>query len=76
MRSQTKATENPRLPKKAEFKTVKYGIKKRRSSRTYACKECGKRKQDLKELNKHYKRKHKPVMCGMQFSFLSQLEYH
>ena len=29
-------------PKKAEFKTVKYDIKKRRSSRTYACKECGK----------------------------------
>ena len=25
--------------KKAKFKTVKYGIKKRRSSRTYACKE-------------------------------------
>ena len=30
--SQTKATENPRSPKKAEFKTVKYRIKKRRSS--------------------------------------------
>ena len=43
-RSQMKVTENPRSPKKAEFKTVKYGIKKRRSSQTYACKECGKRK--------------------------------
>ena len=31
-RSQMKATENPRSPKKAEFKTVKYRIKKRRSS--------------------------------------------
>ena len=31
-RSPTKVTKNPRSPKKAEFKTVKYGIKKRRSS--------------------------------------------
>ena len=58
---------------------MKYGIKKRRSSRTYACKECGKRKCDHKELNKHYKRKHKPVMCGIcnqLFSLPSTLDKH
>ena len=60
-RSQTK--ENEKSTKKAEFKTVKYGIKKQLSSSTYACKECGKCKRDLKELNKHYKCRHKPVMC-------------
>ena len=77
--SQTKVTENSRSQKKAEFKTVKYGIKKRRSSQTYACKECGKHKRDLKELNKHYKRKHKPVMCGIcnqLFSLPSTLDKH
>ena len=65
--------------KKAEFKTVKYGLKKRRSSRTYACKECGKRKRDMKELNKHYKHHHKPVMCGIcnqLFSLPSTLDKH
>ena len=79
MHSQAKSEENTRSSKKAEFKTVKYGIKKRRSSRTYACKECGKWKRDLKELNKHYKRKHKPVMCGIcnqLFSLPSTLDKH
>ena len=77
--SQVKLEENTRSSKKAEFKMVKYGIKKRRSSQTYACKECGKRKRDLKELNKHYKRKHKPVMCGIcnqLFSLPSMLDKH
>ena len=104
--TQSQTKDNLKSPKRAEFKTVKYGIKKRWSSRTYVCKECGKHKHDLKELNKHYKCKHKLVMCGicnqlfslpstldkhmyvhlnksfmsetcgMQFSFLSQLEYH
>ena len=77
--SQAKSEENTRSTKKAEFKTVKYGIKKRRSSRTYACKECGKWKRDLKELNKHYKRNHKPVMCGIcnqLFSLPSTLDKH
>ena len=58
---------------------MKYGIKKRRSSRTYACRECSKRKRDLKELNKHYKRNHKPVMCGIcnqLFSLPSTLDKH
>ena len=32
MRSQAKSEESTRSAKKAEFKTVKYGIKKRRSS--------------------------------------------
>ena len=76
-RSQTK--ENEKSTKKAEFKTVKYGIKKRRSSRTYTCKECGKCKCDLKELNKHYKHRHKPVMCGIcnqLFSLPSTLDKH
>ena len=74
MHSQTKT-----IPKKAEFKTVKYEIKKRRLSRTYACKECSKCKRDLKELNKHYKRRHKPVMCGIcnqLFSLPSILDKH
>ena len=78
-RSQAKLGENSRSPKKAEFEMVKYGIKKRRSSRTYVCKECGKCKRDLKELNKHYKRKHKPVMCGIcnqLFSLPSTLDKH
>ena len=77
--SQAKLEENTRSTKKAEFKMVKYGIKKRRSSQTYACKECGKWKRDLKELNKHYKRKHKPVMCGIcnqLFSLPSTLDKH
>ena len=77
--SQAKLEESTKSAKKAEFKMVKYGIKKRRSSRTYACKECGKQKRDLKELNKHYKRKHKPVMCGIcnqLFSLPSTLDKH
>ena len=79
MHSQAKLEENTRTSKKAEFKTVKYGIKKRRSSRTYASKEYAKHKRDLKELNKHYKRKHKPVMCGIcnqLFSLPSTLDKH
>ena len=78
-RSQAKSEENTRSTKKAKFKTIKYEIKKRRSSRTYACKECGKWKRDLKELNKHYKRKHKPVICGIcnqLFSLPSTLDKH
>ena len=78
-RSQVKSRENQRPFKKAEFKTVKYRIKKRKSSQTYACKECRKCKRDLKELNKHHKRKHKPVMCGIcnqMFSLPSTLDKH
>ena len=76
--SQAKLEESTRSAIKAEFKTVKYGIKKR-SSQTYACKECGKWKRDLKELSKHYKRKHKPVMCSIcnqLFSLPSTLDKH
>ena len=79
MCSQAKSEESTKSAKKVEFKTVKYGIKKRRSSRTYACRECGKRKRDLKELNKDNKRKHKPVMCGIcnqLFSLPSTLDKH
>ena len=71
--------EDSRTPQKAEYKTVKYGIKKRRSSRIYACKECSKRKRDLKELNKQYKMKQKLVMCGIcnqLFSLPSMLDKH
>ena len=77
--TQSQTSDNMKSPKRAEFTMVKYGLKKQRSSRIYACQECGKHKRNMKELNKHYKRRHKPVMCGIYnqlFSLPSTLDKH
>ena len=46
--------------------TLKYGIKwKRGNGRTYKCTQCNEQKSSTHELNKHYRLKHKPQMCGI-----------
>ena len=41
-----------------------YGEKKS-TGHTYKCVRCNKRKSSTQELNKHYRLKHKPLMCGI-----------
>ena len=45
---------------------VKHGIHRKKSTGcTYKCTRCNKRKSSTHELNKHYRLKHKPMMCGI-----------
>ena len=53
-------------PTKGNLVIVKHGIKRKRGSgHSYKYTQCNKRKSSTQELNKHYRLKHKPLMCGM-----------
>ena len=53
-------------PAKGNLVIVKHGIQRKKSTgRTYKCARCNKRKSSTQELNKHYRLKHKPLMCGI-----------
>ena len=56
----------PTSPAKGNLVIVKHGIRRKKSTgHTYKCAQCNKRKSSTQELNKHYRLKHKPVMCGI-----------
>ena len=56
----------PTSPAKGSLVIVKHGIKRKKSKgRTYKCTRCDKHKKSTQELNKHYRLKHKPLMCGI-----------
>ena len=56
----------PTSPAKGNLVIVKHGIRRKKSTgRTYKCAQCNKRKSSTQELNKHYRLKHKPLMCGI-----------
>ena len=56
----------PTSPAKGNLVIVKHGIRRKKSTgRTYKCARCNKRKSSTQELNKHYRLKHKPLMCGI-----------
>ena len=51
-------------PAKGSLVIIKHGIRRKKSMRhTYKCARCNKRKSSTQELNKHYRLKHKPLMC-------------
>ena len=53
-------------PAKGNLVIIKHGIRRKKSmGRTYKCARCNKRKSSTWELNKHYRLKHKPLMCGI-----------
>ena len=53
-------------PAKGNLDIVKHGIwRKKSTGRTYKCARCNKCKSSTQELNKHYRLKHKPLMCGI-----------
>ena len=53
-------------PAKGSLVIVKHGIQRKKSmGRTYKCARCNKRKSSTQELNKHYRLKHKLLMCGI-----------
>ena len=56
----------PTSPAKGNLVIVKHGIwRKKSTGRTYKCAQCNKHKSSTQELNKHYRLKHKPVMCSI-----------
>ena len=56
----------PTSPAKGSLVIVKHGIKRKKNKgRTYKCTQCDKRKKSTQELNKHYRLKHKALMCGI-----------
>ena len=56
----------PTSPAKGNLVIVKHGIQRKKSTgHTYKCARCNKRKSSTRELNKHYRLKHKPLMCGI-----------
>ena len=56
----------PTSPAKGNLVIIKHGIQRKKSTgRTYKCARCNKRKSSTQELNKHYRLKHKPLMCGI-----------
>ena len=56
----------PTSPAKGNLVIVKHGIwRKKSTGRTYKCARCNKRKSSTQELNKHYRLKHKPLICGI-----------
>ena len=56
----------PNSPTKGNLVIVKHGLKiERESHRSYKCTQYNKRKSSTQELNKHYRLKHKPLMCGI-----------
>ena len=53
-------------PAKGNLVIMKHGIRRKKSmKRTYKCARCDKCKNSTQELNKHYRLKHKPLMCGI-----------
>ena len=53
-------------PAKGNLVIVKHGIRRKKSmGRTNKCARCNKCKSSTQELNKHYRLKHKPLMCGI-----------
>ena len=52
-------------PAKGNLVIIKNGIRRKKSGRTYKCARCNKRKSSTQELNKHYRLKHKPLMCSI-----------
>ena len=56
----------PTSPAKGNLVIMKHGIPRKKSmERTYKCARCNKCKSSTQELNKHYRLKHKPLMCGI-----------
>ena len=56
----------PTSPAKGNLVIIKHGIqRKKRTGCTYKCARCNKCKSSTQELNKHYRLKHKPLMCGI-----------
>ena len=56
----------PTSPAKGNLVIIKHGIwRKKSTGRTYKCARCNKCKSSTQELNKHYRLKHKPLMCGI-----------
>ena len=53
-------------PAKGSLVIIKHGIQSKKSTgHTYKCARCNKCKSSTQELNKHYRLKHKPLMCGI-----------
>ena len=56
----------PASPTKGSLVIIKHGIRRKRITRcSYKCLRCDKWKSSTEELNKHYRLKHKPLMCGI-----------
>ena len=56
----------PTSPTKGNLVILKHSIRRKESTgHTYKCARCNKRKSSTQELNKHYRLKHKPLMCGI-----------
>ena len=62
----TPESSPPTSPAKGNLVIVKHGIRRKKSTgHTYKCARCNKCKSSTQELNKHYRLKHKPLMCGI-----------